>query len=1215
MQTTLLGVAIAIIVALVTALTAPFFIDWSGYRSLFETEASRLVGVNVNVKGEIDARLLPSPRITLHNIEIGDAGAADKIHARELDIEFALAPVMRGEWRATEFHLDGPRVQLRLDSAGHLRAPKLSIGFRPDSLAIDRLAITGGKIVIADAAKGQDITLDHVYFNGQATSLSGPFQGEGAVSFEGDPFPFRISTGSYRGGGIKIHLNVDPRDHPLTIQADGTLSLDSGKPQFDGALTVQRLAGVGGSKVEQPWSVTGKLKATTASALLQDATLQYGTEDKGFALTGIADLSLGKTPHLKAELSGHQIDLDHLTGENGKSATPGAAIRRLANIAFRPPMPMQIGIGIDQVTFAGSTLQKVRGDVSADDDGWSLNDFEFRAPGYTQAKLSGRLVADGQSVIFSGPTEINSTDPQGLAAWLEGRTAPDHSDLRPLSVRGDLTVGSEKIAIEHLTAKYSGKILTGRFDYLFATGKKPSRLDATLNAPDLDLDLAIAFGKALYAGADLPRPHDMNITADIGKASIAGIEGHGVHARVKVDADHWQIDRLSIADLGGASFSANGHLLLTGASSQGDLQVDFGATDPKPVLTLLSRFAPEAAKRLARSAQTMAPAKLHAQLAIEGSTLARAKIGINGNFGKVKIALDGGAQASLKEFSIGDLHLDGKLSAADGEALVTMLDLDRFVAVGNGPATVEIDANGPTRGAWHVSGRLSAESLEAQASGTAQPFAASPSLDVQASIAQADISPLRRTGAGGGALPVRFSGRIGLDADKLTLSDVKAAVAGTHVSGQLAMSLDQPHHLQGEFDADRIDGAAAVAAAIGMPEATAHDGAAWAWSSNSFGEGVLGNFTGEVGIKAQRVTLTPQLSAREFRSTLHFGKDELALDDIKGVVAGGTLSGNLDFQSGGDGLSTKGKIELSGAESAALWQASVRPPVTGLLSFSTTFEGTGLTPIALIGSLHGTGSVNLVHAELAGLDPAVFDAVTRAVDAGLPVDSGRISDVVVKALDGGQLTLTKAQGSLEIAAGQIRLTRFSTADPDAKLSILGTLDLTNGVLDARLVLAGSQKESDGRPDIFMALRGPVDAPSRSIDAAGLTGWLTLRAVENQAKQLKALQQKAAQQPKPEPSAPNKEPAAQPSATTERQPLETPAETAARILNVPPPAPAKKPPARITADAPSKKYEPRRPAHRGSAPVARIPRAPALPAPIEIHPLPVPAEASAGRAQP
>jgi len=139
LQTTLLGLAISIILALLAALVGPLLIDWGTHRSLFETEAARLLGVDVRVNGAIEARLLPSPSLTLHDIEIGDG--KDKVRARSLGFEFALGPLMRGEWRAAEVHMVAPQLILGLDASGHLVAPNLAIKFNPDTLAIDRLSV------------------------------------------------------------------------------------------------------------------------------------------------------------------------------------------------------------------------------------------------------------------------------------------------------------------------------------------------------------------------------------------------------------------------------------------------------------------------------------------------------------------------------------------------------------------------------------------------------------------------------------------------------------------------------------------------------------------------------------------------------------------------------------------------------------------------------------------------------------------------------------------------------------------------------------------------------------------------------------------------------------------------------------------------------------------------------------------------------------------
>ncbi|HKY87531.1 MAG TPA: AsmA family protein, partial [Pseudorhodoplanes sp.] len=88
MQTTLLGFAIALILALLAALVGPYFVDWNAYRPQFQTEASRLVGLPVRVGGAIDVRLLPTPTLVLSGVEIGPRGE-DALRAKSLGIEFA----------------------------------------------------------------------------------------------------------------------------------------------------------------------------------------------------------------------------------------------------------------------------------------------------------------------------------------------------------------------------------------------------------------------------------------------------------------------------------------------------------------------------------------------------------------------------------------------------------------------------------------------------------------------------------------------------------------------------------------------------------------------------------------------------------------------------------------------------------------------------------------------------------------------------------------------------------------------------------------------------------------------------------------------------------------------------------------------------------------------------------------------------------------------
>ena len=140
MQTTLLGLAIAFIIALIAALVGPYYIDWNQFRPQFEAEATRIVGAPVRVGGKLDARLLPAPSLQLHSVVVGGVNDLGKVRADKLDVEFSLGSLMRGEWRATELSVNGMAVDLGLDARGRVDLPSTASGsFNLASLAIERL--------------------------------------------------------------------------------------------------------------------------------------------------------------------------------------------------------------------------------------------------------------------------------------------------------------------------------------------------------------------------------------------------------------------------------------------------------------------------------------------------------------------------------------------------------------------------------------------------------------------------------------------------------------------------------------------------------------------------------------------------------------------------------------------------------------------------------------------------------------------------------------------------------------------------------------------------------------------------------------------------------------------------------------------------------------------------------------------------------------------
>jgi uncharacterized protein involved in outer membrane biogenesis len=230
------------------------------------------------------------------------------------------------------------------------------------------------------------------------------------------------------------------------------------------------------------------------------------------------------------------------------------------------------------------------------------------------------------------------------------------------------------------------------------------------------------------------------------------------------------------------------------------------------------------------------------------------------------------------------------------------------------------------------------------------------------------------------------------------------------------------------------------------------------------------------------------------------------------------------LKSGADGLRAQASVMVDNGDVTAMLPPAARPPLTGRLKLQAEIEGSGRSPVALVGSLHGAGNISLTGGQFSGLDPRAFGAVTKAVDQGLPVEGGKIEKLAGNALDSGQLTIKQADGELTINAGQIRLANAKASGEGADLSLSGALDLTNGTLDARLVLTGTDTAAGARPDLFVALHGPLDAPVKTIDVSALTGWLTLRAIDAQAKKLDAIESSAkpespAESPSPMPPAP------------------------------------------------------------------------------------------------
>jgi hypothetical protein len=277
------------------------------------------------------------------------------------------------------------------------------------------------------------------------------------------------------------------------------------------------------------------------------------------------------------------------------------------------------------------------------------------------------------------------------------------------------------------------------------------------------------------------------------------------------------------------------------------------------------------------------------------------------------------------------------------------------------------------------------------------------------------------------------------------------------------------------------------------------------WPNEPF-EQMLGPLRGQVAVRSARVNLTPKLAARDFKGLVRFGDSRIDVQVTEGSVAGGHIAGELIFLRQREGLTARAHFGLVDADAAELLPGD--GAIGGRLRLDAIVEGTGMSAVALIGSLQGGGTFTLESGRVARLDPKAFEVVMRAVDQGLPIEPSRLRDRMDQALASGPLAVARAEGSITIDAGQARLSNSMAGERGGELSLNGRVNLAESDIDARLVLSGAAAAgvfANIPPEIVIALKGPISAPKRSIDVAAFASWLALRAVEQQSKKLDVLE--------------------------------------------------------------------------------------------------------------
>jgi large subunit ribosomal protein L24 len=1203
-QTTLLGLAIAFIIALIAALVGPYFIDWNQFRPQFEAEASRVIGAQVRVAGALDARLLPTPSLRLRSVAVGGASDLGKVRADRLDVEFNLGSLMRGEWRATELTINGMALDLGLDGQGRIDWPASTGTFNLGSLAIDRLNLTG-RIALHDAASGGTLELTDIAFGGDVRSLAGSVRGDGNFVLSGIRYPFRVSSGQTPdGGGTRVHLNVDPGARGRSVDLDGVLSFDARAPRFDGAVI---LAGPGGIKAgtatgDVPWRLSAKLKADPASARLEQLEAGYGADESALKLSGSADVRFGASPLLRAVLSARQLDADKLLGKDPVKDNSAAEPTRLlpglrSLVAAIPPASLatQIEISAEQIMLGGRPVQNFAADLRGAPTAWSIARLEFRAPGTSRVALSGEIAEPGPSASFKGAVSVDSSDPNTLAGWLQGRGEIVYRNQKPLRLSGNLNVAPDRLAIDRLKAEIDGGTLEGRFAVLDRTAGEGSRVEAALKADRLDLDAATAFIRSL-AGPQAEWPEEAQLSLEVGRAVSAGQELRPLVAKLSYGPKTISLDQLKIGEASGVRMEGAGSF--DRVNTTGRLTLNASTASFAQFTALIAPVAPAVAARLSAMAARPGPAALKLSLDLDKNpdradrANAHAVIDVDTpDFKGVTTITATPVSAAVRGIDLdalarSEFGVVSKLSSGQGRSLLTLLGLDRAISAGEGPARFEGSAAGVWRAPLRLTAKLSGTELDAEAQGTAEPWATEPKAAVNLSVRRVNLAPLLdRSPSDPLAKNISLSSRLTLAGSRLTFDDMDSALGGSRIRGHVALDLGDEKSVDGEVGMDALDLAPAFGLAIG---AAGHD------ASEPLGRGLLQGWRGRLAFQALRGTLPGGAELRPVSGVIKGDGQSLTFDHLKGTIGGGEMTADIEAKQSLNGVALNARLQFSGIDGAALRYRALAMPAARA-SMQMTLASQGRSASALAGALSGSGLLTLEAARIAGLDPRAFEVAIRASDDGEATDDNKLRQIVEPALWAGGLAVASAQIPFNIKDGRLRIGATTLDAEGARAIVSGGYDISADQTDIRVALTSTTAGSaTGRPEIQIFAVGSPDALDRTVDVAALSSWLAVRAIDRETRRLDSIER------------------------GEATPPALPASIPPPAMALPPAdAPVAKLPDLPSSEVPMPGRDPRRaaPKPRVSAPPPALPlpsNAPVvsqqlapLPPPIEVRPAPGP----------
>ncbi|MEX6505129.1 AsmA family protein [Jiella sp. M17.18] len=1153
-----------LVLALLGALVAPYFIDWTAYRADFEREASAILGRKVVVKGDASARLLPFPSVTFTDVEVGGEAGQPLMTVDRFRMDAELAPYLSGEIFIYSMTLDHPKIRIPVGKDGAVRfvvdQPHIPTGAK---VVLDHVGIENGTVLIEDAAAGRTQALTDVDATLSAASLAGPVDGSGSFSVDGDSVDFTVGLGvEQEDGSLPVRVEASNRTLSTKLILDGSATMTDKVPRFKGSVGIQRpvpdlVALTGGAEKKDsgspfdalngrlvprgpadgqaekpplpPLRASGAIDLTPQAADVTDLRVEAGGGPQPYVLNGTGHLDLGRAPSFKLMLKGEQVNVDAIAKADQKAAggaaqkLPGSALglsdrveamRKVLAQIPRPTIDGTVEINLPVVTAGDTTIRNVAFAASPTGSGWALSRFDAELPGRTKVEASGTVGLD-DGFSFEGDLLVASQQPSGFSDWLTGDVDPAIRSLDRAGFSAKTVLTAKRQVFNDLELDIGGDTLTGRLERA-ETGAH-TEISARLQGGAVDLEAFFALTKVLTGQADsLANADRFDVALKAGPVKLGDAAADKIDANVLYDGDMLAIANLDVEGIAGASVTASGQLSNLKGDTKGKLDIALKSGDPQRFFSFLESRQPgiPLVDALAGRAARLAPLALRGEVeAVPGAKgkkptlLVRFKGTANGTNIQLSSAVENGLYARTESGRFGlDLRLaNGHPAVLLGQLGIPAVDLDA-----PGPLTGELSVSAKETGPAVVSASLRAPGSELSADGV---------LDVAPDgINRADLSLYMRSDDAGpwlrttavdlgqsfDAVPLDLSGGVVYDSGAWTLRDVSGTIDGDAVSADLTRQAGGP--FKGTAHVGTLSLPWLANLVYGQPLETATAGTVW--PKAPFRSSLLPHAGFDVAVSADRFD-TGAAVLSGFSADLAATQSQLSLEKAKARLYGGDVSGRIALRNAGGIGGLTLQATSGGFDLAALWPGLAAKAAGSTVSGTVRLDGSGQSYRGLVSALTGAGSVTVAGAAVPGVPPALLPPLLAAADAKGFRPQGDTKTTLAALSKGKAFPVPSAKTDFSVTAGVAHFAPVTVTKGPEALTLSGSVDLAALTLDAdmRLSIApGLDRVQGAEPSIAYQLSGSLFDPALAVDATALTNYLSVRALEQEQARVEAMQE-------------------------------------------------------------------------------------------------------------